>query len=379
MRINTNVNALNTLRNLSASEKSVADSTAKLSSGFRINKASDDAAGLAIANKLRNTGAALTQASRNADQASSMLQIADGAAQTLGGIIDRMKQLAAAAASASAGSGADDQRPKLQAEFDALNSEITRIVSTTKYQGVGLLSGGGTPAGHVLDSSTITDAGDIAEITISAGVADGSYTISSDGTSNGVVTVSDGTNTQKLIAVDGAQTLNFDQLGIVIKTGVGFKASTTSTAASFDAQAFAVTAGTAATSGMSFLVGASGQATTDDLLTVDLGAGITALSNTDISTTQGAAQARMADIDTLLDNVNTFVGGLGAAESRLNFTQQNLASTIQNTAAAESTIRDVDMAAEMANFTKAQILQSAGTAMLAQANQNGQSILRLFQ
>ena len=239
MRINTNINALNTLRNLNASEKSVADSTAKLSSGFRINRASDDAAGLAIANKLRNTGAALTQASRNADQAASMLQIADGAAQTLGGIIDRMKQLAAAAASASAGSGADDQRPKLQAEFDALNSEITRIVATTKYQGVQLLAGGGTPAGHVLDASTITDAGDIADIKISAGVADGTYTISSDGTSNGVVTLDDGNgNSQKLIAVDGVQTLNFDKLGVTITTGVGFVASTTSSAASFDTQTF---------------------------------------------------------------------------------------------------------------------------------------------
>jgi flagellin len=379
MRINTNINALNTLRNLSMSEKSVADSTAKLSSGFRINKASDDAAGLAIANKLRNTGAALTQASRNADQASSMLQIADGAAQTLGGIIDRMKQLAAAAASASAGSGADDQRPKLQAEFTALNSEITRIVATTKYQGVGLLSGGGTPATHTLDTSAVTDAGDISDISIQANVQDGSYTISSDGTSNGVVTVSDGTHTQKLIAVDGAQTLNFDQIGITIKTGVGFKASTTSTAASFDTQAFTVAAGSAATTGMDFLIGASGDATGNDLLTVNLGSGITALSNDDISSSQGAAEARMADVDTLLDNVNTFVGSLGAAESRINFAQQNLASTMQNTAAAESTIRDVDMASEMANFTKAQILQSAGTAMLAQANQNGQSVLRLFQ
>lgn len=379
MRINTNINALNTLRNLNASEKSVADSTAKLSSGFRINKASDDAAGLAIANKLRNTGAALTQASRNADQASAMLQIADGAAQTLGGIIDRMKQLAAAAASASAGSGADDQRPKLQAEFDALNSEITRIVATTKYQGVGLLSGGGTPAGHVLDASTITDVGDIASVKIGAGVTDGAYTLSSDGTSNGVVTLTVGTTSQKLIAVDGAQTLNFDKLGVTIETGVGFKASTTTAPASFDTQAFAVTAGAGATTGMDFLIGASGDATGNDLLTVNLGAGITALTNTDISSTQGAAETRMADVDTLLEGVNTFVGGLGAAESRINFAQQNLASTIQNTAAAESTIRDVDMAAEMANFTKSQILQSAGTAMLAQANQNGQSILRLFQ
>src|SRR3954465_13347279 len=140
MRINTNVNAMNTLRNLSQTEKAVASSTAKLSSGFRINQASDDAAGLAIANKLRNTGAALTQASRNADQASAMLQVADGAAQTIAQIVDRMKQLAAAAATDNAGSGSDDQRDKLQNEFTALNNEIGRIVSTTKYQGVGLLS-----------------------------------------------------------------------------------------------------------------------------------------------------------------------------------------------------------------------------------------------
>ena len=294
MRINTNVNALNTLRNLNASEKSVADSTAKLSSGFRINKASDDAAGLAIANKLRNTGAALTQASRNADQASAMLQIADGAAQTLGGIIDRMKQLAAAAASASAGSGANDQRPKLQAEFDALNSEITRIVATTKYQGVGLLSGGGTAASVVSDTSTITAAADIASVTLSGNVAvpttTNTYTLSSAGGTAGVVTLDDGNgNKQKLIAVDGAQTLNFDKLGVVIKTGVGFTASTaldTDPAASFDTQTFTTSVGTAATSGLDFLIGASGDATGNDLLNVNLGAGITALSNDDISTDQ---------------------------------------------------------------------------------------------
>src|SRR3954469_21526893 len=104
MRINTNVSALNTLRSLGQNNKAVADSTAKLSSGFRINKASDDAGGLAIANLLRNTGKALTQASRNAQQASSMLQVADGAISNVSGILDRMKELATQAASDNVGS-----------------------------------------------------------------------------------------------------------------------------------------------------------------------------------------------------------------------------------------------------------------------------------
>src|SRR5436305_4435029 len=106
MRINTNINAQNTLRNLNNTTNMIADSTAKLSSGFRINKASDDAAGLAIANKLRNTGRALGQASRNADQASSILQIADGSAQQISQILDRMKELATQASSANVGTDA---------------------------------------------------------------------------------------------------------------------------------------------------------------------------------------------------------------------------------------------------------------------------------
>jgi flagellin len=381
MRINTNVNALNTLRNLANTENAVASSTAKLSSGFRINKASDDSAGLAIANKLRNTGAALTQASQNADQASSMLQVADGAAQTIAQIVDRMKQLASAAATDNVGTGSDDQRDKLQTEFTALNDEIGRIVDTTKYQGVALLGGGSSVGGATVDSSSVTAAADIASISAGNTAATGTYTLSSAAGTAGVVTLDDGAgHSQSLIAVNGEQTLSFDKLGVTVKTGVGFVASQaddTTDAASFDTASFGVTAGTSSGASLNFLIGASGDPAGEDTLTLSLGS-IAKLGTDDITSTT-AAHTAMANVDTLLNDVNTYLGKLGASESRISFAQQNLASTIQNTAAAESTIRDVDMASEMANFSKSNILAQAGTAMLAQANQSGQGVLRLFK
>src|SRR5438477_2541546 len=219
MRINTNVSAINTLRNLSNTEAASASSTAKLSSGFRINKASDDAAGLAIANKLRNTGRALQAASNNAQQASAMLQIADGAAQSVAQILDRMKELAATSASDNVD---DTARAKLQDEFDALNEEIGRIVSTTKYGDTQLLTGVGG-GGVAVSGGTYTDLGtDISKVVLHGAAASKTFTISSDKDANGVVSLSDGTTTEKVLAHDGAQSLTFSTLGVEIQTGVGF-------------------------------------------------------------------------------------------------------------------------------------------------------------
>ena len=132
MRINTNVSALNTLRNLANSDQAVASATAKLSSGFRINKAMDDAAGLAIANKLRNTGRALGAAQKNVEQGIAMLQIADGSLQSIAGILDRMKELATQHESANTGA---DAQTNIEAEFDVLAGEINRIVGAAQYEG----------------------------------------------------------------------------------------------------------------------------------------------------------------------------------------------------------------------------------------------------
>lgn len=259
MRINTNVSALNTLRNLSISDQEVASATEKLSSGFRINRASDDAAGLAIANKLRNTGSALTAAQKNVEQGTAMLQIADGSLQSISSILDRMKELATQYNSANTGT---DAQANISAEFDVLAGEIDRTVATTKYEGSDILG----------------------------------------------------------------QSLAFR----IDDTG-----------------------------------------TSDDLVTADLSSVSIDSSGLDVTDP--------TTIDTLLDTVNTAIGTVGAAESQLDFASKNLSSKAENTAAAESTIRDADMAAEMSNYSKAQIISQAGMAILAQANNNAQGILQLLR
>jgi flagellin len=378
MRINTNINAQNTLRNLNNTTNMIADSTAKLSSGFRINKASDDAAGLAIANKLRNTGAALTQASRNNDQASAMLQIADGGASQIASILDRMKELATQAASANVGADAG----KLDAEYQQLKSEITRIVNTTVYQGQNLLDGSAGGGVTVTGASTAYGAGsDIADIkTLSSATGGVTYTISSASGSNGVVQLKNGAGTviDTVLAKDGAQSLTFANAGIVVDTAASFHASTGAAAASFDTKTVITAAG--AGGGLNFIIDSTGNPT--DTTKDELNVSITGITTTVLAhdlNSQASAASAMGEVDTELGNVATALGTIGAAESRLGYASQVTAAKIQNYSAAESTIRDVDMASEMANFSKDQILQQAGTAMLAQANQSAQSVLKLFQ
>ncbi len=281
MRINTNVSSLNTQRILGKTGTQLAQNIGRLSSGFRINRAADDAAGLGVANKLRSDIRALQQAARNAEQGTALLQIAEGATQTIGNIVDRMKELAAQAASANSG-----DHVGLQAEFQTLTEEIDRIVSTTNYQSQALLDG--TMSGSFLVS------------------ASGSY---------------DADDLVTLEAVD----LSLATLGL-----------------------------------------GSVDADTGD---------VTALSIADFAD----AQATLGTLDTAVDLISGELSTIGAAQNRLDFAYENVRTTIENYAAAESTIRDADMAAEMSTFTKNQILQQAGTAMLAQANAAPQSILRLLQ
>ena len=255
MRVNTNVGALNASRNLFLVQRDLESSMGKLSSGLRISKASDDAAGLAIANKLRTSTRALTQAANNAEQANAMLSIAEGSATTIQRILERQKELYIQSTS-SQNSGVTD---KLNNEFAKLSEEAKRILDSTNYQGT-----------KIFGSSlkfTVSDA----------------------------------------------------SAGSSISVSIGLTAS-------------------------------------------DVSAGSTA-----------------SDVATLLDTINTALGNIGAAQSRLSYTVANIKTAIVNQSAAESTIRDVDMAAEMAMFSKNNILSQAGTAMLAQANQQGQSVLSLLR
>jgi len=280
MRINTNVPALNTHRTLVQTGIELNRSIGRLSSGFRINRAADDAAGLAIANRLAADIRSYQQAARNAEQANSVLQIAEGATNTIKDILVRMKELATQAASDNV---TDDLRANaIDAEFQQLIQEIDRIADSTNFQGTNLLTAGFT----------------------------GDFQIGP----------SDDTHDR----------LSFS-LAALSTTALGLAAVTDTPPSPAAAVA-----------------------------------------------TKAAAQDALGRIDDALDTVGEALGTIGATQNRLDYARANINTMIENFSAAESVIRDADMAAEMITLTRNQILQQSGTAMLAQANASPQLVLRLL-
>lgn len=271
LRINSNIEALNAHRHLTAVSARLAKSMERLSSGMRINRASDDAAGLAIAEKIMSQVNGLNQASRNAQDAISLVQTAEGALQETHSILQRMRELAVQAANDTL---TDQDRQAIQQEINNLLAEIDRIATTTEF------------------------------------------------------------NTKKLLD------------------------------------------GSVATTPMSFQVGANaGQVVKLTIATVDT----VAMTLTGLSVTSAdlASQA-VVSLDDAIKYVSNVRANLGAMQNRLEHTIANLGVASENLQAAHSRIRDVDMAAEMMEYTKLQILQQAGTAMLAQANLAPQAVLKLL-
>jgi flagellin len=265
MQINTNVTSLNAQRNTTASQSSLATSMQRLSSGLRVNSAKDDAAGLAIGNRMNAQVKGMNVAIRNANDGISLAQTADGALSTVTDVLQRMRELAVQAANGS--NGASD-RTNLNTEFLSLQSEITDIASQTKFNGIAIIG-----------------------------------------------------------ASSGAQT---------------------------------------------FQVGAN----VGDTLTVTTSTIATTAVAVD---TVANATAAITAIDTKLDAINTDRATYGAAMNRLSFVSSNLQIASENQAAARSRIMDADFASETANLSRAQILQQAGTAMVAQANQLPQQVMSLLR
>ncbi|HEY4132906.1 MAG TPA: flagellin [Gemmatimonadaceae bacterium] len=377
MRINTNVSALNTLRSLGKTESAVSSSMAKLSSGFRINKSGDDAAGLGIANKLNADVRASSQASRNAEQAGSVLQIMDGATQSVQSILERMKELATQSASDSVDSNA---RTRINQEFSDLRSEIGRTVDTTKFQGNKLLDGGFGNSIATSGSTALASGTNFQDAQISGANA-GAYTLTN--TAAGKLTLTNGTVTETAtVSGSGKQNVSFASFGITVSTTNSYDNSATSAANGASGLTVSVAPGS---TGGAFMVSSSGSYTTSDMIslsTVDLktasGAGELDLDSSDL-TTLSNSQSALTKIDSAIGQLNTYIGKIGAAQNRVDYAQTNLKTSIQNFSAAESVIKDVDMADEMTTFSKNQILQQAGTAMLAQANQMGQGVLTLLR
>jgi flagellin len=399
MRINQNVMAANANRNLSNTNIQLGKSLEKLSSGFRINRAADDAAGLVISQGLRAQTSGLRQATRNAQDGISVVQTAEGSLNEVHTMLTRMRDLAVQ----SANSGANDSaaRGAAQTEISALATEISRVSTSARFGGVNLLDGTyGVGATTEVGAAVATAGGDDF-----AALAAGSFTIAIDGTAAvNVDTVGFAGTTAEVAAqitaeindqlaaagnihagkaqvtgvynaVDDESTFTISVTGLesggdftTVETGVG------------SLTALGITAGTstaAVGTGGTFQIGANA----GEVVSLNIGntsAGTLGVGSLDVTTDAGSAAA-ITLLDTAISSVSTTRGELGALQNRFESMITNLQVTTENLAASESRIRDTDMAAEMVTFTKNNVLLQAGTAMLAQANQVPQSILSLLR
>jgi flagellin len=377
MRINHNIAALNTHRQLNSASEAQSKSMEKLSSGLRINRAGDDAAGLAISEKMRGQIRGLDQASRNAQDGISLIQTAEGALNETHDILQRMNELATQAAN---GNLQTEDRTAIGDELTQLNSEIDRISSSTNFNGKALLDGsfgvqlktgvGGT--GIKVGSDGVTG------IDISGAKANTNFDISF---AAGVYTLDDNAgNTQSVTLADGtAGTLNFDKLGVKISVN-GSQAGATLTGST----AGGGTAGqisTGAQAAVNIQIGANTSNAEKLGITIskiDTSAG--SLNTGAISVADDATSRTAMDITkNAINVVSAERSRLGAYQNRLEHSINNLNTSSENLTAAESRVRDVDMAKEMMTQTKNSILSQAAQAMLAQSNQMPQGVLQLLR
>ena len=384
MRINHNIAALNTHRQLTANGLNASKSMEKLSSGLRINRAGDDAAGLAISEKMRGQIRGLEQASRNAQDAISLIQTAEGALNETHSILQRMRELAVQAANDTA---TLTDRREIQKEINQLIDEIDRIGNNTEFNTQKLIDGSFSGTFHIGANQgqnitlTITDMRASKLGTKGVWSSQNAVTSITDlnfSTDKATVTIG---NTKITLDQDYsnnlqalAQKLNdaFAQTEGVTVTAQGanliFTGSSNFGTPAYE-EAGATKLGTAAA--------ASGSSS---------GAAISTLkvANPDSATTGGVLTQTGADtaitaINNAIEKVSTERAKLGAYQNRLEHTINNLGTSAENLTAAESRIRDVDMAKEMMEFTKNNILSQAAQAMLAQSNQMPQGILQLLR
>lgn len=431
MIINHNMNALNAHRNMTANTNSAGKSMEKLSSGLRINRAGDDAAGLAISEKMRGQIRGLDQASRNAQDGISLIQTAEGALNETHNILQRMRELAVQSANDT---NITEDRAAIQEEINALTQEIDRISEQTEFNKQTLLNGtfngtfqiganGGQTINLKIDNMASGDLGltsttskteVVADMTAGTGAGQaikaGTYTVKGTdivdeegkkvGTvANKVATFGDTTNNAKL-TVTGDNLKDGDKItfandvaanGTTATTGVNVKIETKTDLTEVGKK---LAAGTYEISGDIVLrdgkqVGTfAGTDITIDGETFNAAAlgRTTALADGDVFTINGTdvsssdkASGSIETINKAIENVSTQRAKLGAVQNRLEHTTANLNNTSENLTAAESRVRDVDMAKEMMTFSKNNILSQAAQAMLAQANQQPQGVLQLLR
>lgn len=390
MIINHNMNALNAHRNMGINNTAAGKSMEKLSSGLRINRAGDDAAGLAISEKMRGQIRGLTQASRNSADGISMIQTAEGALNETTNILQRMRELAV---QASNDTNTTSDRNEIQKEINALTQEVDRIANNTEFNTQKLLNGNKNGVGGEVVNKAVTAEKGSFEVTINN--VDNNKEITIDGESMKIINKD---NLQTALA-DKFKNYDFtvaDANGgagkkIVITQKAGKETDKESMKISYDGKAQVV--GVKAVG-----VAAKDEELSDGKAHIQVGAN----SNQSMKIEIGDMRAKALNIvdekgnslsvlsaedankaitafDAALNEVSSQRANLGAVQNRLEYTISNLDNTAENLTSAESTLRDVDMAKEMMEYSKNNILNQAAQAMISQANQQPQNVLQLLR
>lgn len=380
--INTNIMSLNVQKNLNSSSQGLATSIERLSTGLRINSAKDDAAGLAISERFTTQIRGQNQAIRNANDGISLAQTAEGAMDEVSNNLQRIRELAVQASNATY---TQSDRDALQLEVSELLSEVNRVADQTTFNGVKLLDGSftgavfqiGANAGENITLSSIADVNTAALGTVSQ-ASGAAMSVAASGLTGFGTAIAAGDLTINgvdvgAIAAASSASERAGQLAEAInevsaQTGVGASYDNATGQLTLNSEA-AVT-----------IAGAAPLATTTGWAAGSVG---TVTSSTGIDTLTVAnyagAQTAMKLVDSALTTVNSARATLGAQQSRFESVVASLQSSVENQSASRSRIQDADFAIETANLSRTQILQQAGTAMLAQANQAPQSVLQLLQ
>ena len=385
MIINHNMNALNAHRNMNVNNTAAGKSMEKLSSGLRINRAGDDAAGLAISEKMRGQIRGLTQSSRNAADGISMIQTAEGALNETTNILQRMRELAVQAGNDT---NTTSDREEIQKEIDALTEEVDRIANNTEFNTQKLLNGNKTgKAGDEVKAAVAEKKGTF-EIVLGNAIANNDE-ITIDGKTIKIATAADTENTIKA-ALNNEYDVTYDagakKITLTETVGsykdtmdVSFKGAkvtptitqgATKREQQLSEGKVSVQVGANANQSMSIEIG--------DMRAEALGIKSEQGKTLSIKTAEEANEAITA-FDAALNAVSSQRANLGAVQNRLEYTISNLDNTAENLTSAESTLRDVDMAKEMMEYSKNNILNQAAQAMISQANQQPQNVLQLLR
>ena len=388
MRINTNLNAMTALNSATKNTALAGSSMEKLSSGLKINKAADNATGLAISEKMRSQIRGLDQASQNTQDGISVVQTAEGAIEEVGNIVQRMRELAVQGANET-NTGSD--RAKISEELTQLHEEIDRIAESTQFNGKDLLNGTNTvrtekeykfTEENTIENLKIQDGFDLSSITTDLKInTTGSnitvtggtgLKISTDGTvANGIL----GANSKITITDENGKTLSFTN-----------KAATTD---GNDVKVGAVSSSDKNISGKEISLQVGANTSDSQILKVKIenvstkslgleGDTITKMAKEGAKGTE-AANKMIDSLDKALERVNTSRANLGAMQNRLETTASNLTTSNENLTAAESRIRDVDVAEEMMNLSKLNLINQAAQAMMSQAKSQPEGVMQLLR